>query len=257
MHITTIASGSGGNCTVVSFNGTHILIDMGISLRRLRLGLERLGLCPSDLFAVLVSHEHGDHVSGLPALAKNYGIPILAPPATAESLRRDFPLVYDYTGSFRFAEDFKLGGISVRAFKTPHDTPDSAGFRLWADGASFGFCTDLGHVSAEVLDNLCGAKGAILESNHDINMLRRGPYPAFLKRRILSDYGHLSNDSVARLAVHLAESGTSSVVLAHLSEENNTPALALGTVSAALRQAGFGDVTLKTAPPDGMIEITL
>ena len=256
MHITSLASGSGGNCALVSFNGTHILIDMGISLKRLRLGLKELGISPSDIHAVLVSHEHSDHISGLAGLSKYHGVPILAPPSTAEVLHLD-EHSRDYVGGLRFGEDFRLGDISVRAFRTPHDTPQSAGFRLWTDdGESFGFCTDLGHVSGEVLDNLAGSKTVMLESNHDADMLRRGPYPAFLKRRILSDHGHLSNDSGARLAVQLAESGASSIVLAHLSAENNDPSIAFAKVSEALGRVGFGNVSVKVASPTVLMELT-
>ena len=256
MRITSLASGSSGNCALVSFKGTHILIDMGISLKRLRLALEELGVSPSDIHAVLVSHEHSDHISGLSTLSKYHGIPILAPPSTAEILHRS-EHSRDYVGGLRFGEDFKLGDISVRAFRTPHDTPQSAGFRLWTDdGESFGFCTDLGHVSGEVLDNLAGAKTVMLESNHDVNILRRGSYPAFLKRRILSDHGHLSNDSGARLAVQLAESGASSIVLAHLSAENNRPSIAFATVSEALDRVGFGHVNVTVASPVVVMGLT-
>ena len=238
MHITTLASGSSGNCTLVSAGGTHILVDAGISMKRIGGGLAALGLRPGDLGGVLVTHEHTDHVCGLATMTKQHRIPIYAPRTVANYLRRTIAGVEDYLHIITPGEPFGIGDAVLRAFPTPHDAPESVGYRMDAD-IRFGFCTDLGHVTDEVLAALEGVDAAVIEANHDEEMLRYGSYPYFLKRRILSDSGHLSNASAGRLAVQLARSGASRLILAHLSRENNLPDLALQAVTGALAEAGF------------------
>lgn len=248
MRAVTFASGSGGNCALVSDGDIHILIDAGISMRRLRAGLSFCKLRPEELTAVLLTHEHSDHVSGLPALAKSCDIPIFAPRAVAAALRRTVAGVDKRLYAISPQSPFLLGGVSVTAFRTPHDAPESAGYRF--DGSSaLGFCTDLGHVTDEVRDALSGCDAAVLECNHDEEMLRYGPYPVYLKRRILSSRGHLSNESCGELSVWLAAGGARRIVLGHLSRENNRPELALQTVRRALDEAGFPAVALAVAPP--------
>jgi len=248
MRAVTFASGSGGNCALVSDGDIHILVDAGISMRRIRAGLSFCNLRPEDLTAVLLTHEHSDHVSGLPVLAKSCDIPIFAPRAVAGALRRMAAGVEKCLYTLSPHTPFSLGGVSVTAFRTPHDASESVGYRF--DGRSaLGFCTDLGHVTDEVRDALSGCDAAVLESNHDEEMLRYGPYPVYLKRRILSSRGHLSNGSCGELSVSLAAGGTRRIVLGHLSRENNRPELALQTVRRALDEAGYPAVALAVAPP--------
>jgi phosphoribosyl 1,2-cyclic phosphodiesterase len=156
---------------------------------------------------------------------------------------------------FEAGTEFVLGEISVTSFLTPHDTPESVGYRFFDGKRSLVFVTDIGCVTRTVLDAVLGADMAVIEANHDLVMLKNGPYPAYLKRRILSEHGHLSNDDSGRLATRLAETGTRRIVLAHLSKENNTPRLAFDTVGGALKSRGAvvgGDVELETAPADTM-----
>lgn len=250
MHITTFASGSSGNCALVSAAGTKILVDAGISLRRINTFLRAEGLAPEELVGVLITHEHSDHVSGLEMLLKHHNVDIYAPRTVASRLAGMKPTTEGRIKIIEAGVPFDLKGVKVMAFHTPHDTPESVGYRFDSVSGSLGLCTDLGHASDEVLRAMEGVDTALIESNHDEEMLRYGPYPVYLKRRILSDRGHLSNESCGELAVHLARSGTERIVLGHLSRENNTPERAFRVVSTAL-SAHDCDTELCVAPPLG------
>lgn len=238
MEILTLASGSSGNCTLVTEGDTAVLIDAGISAKRITTALSQLGLSVAQLSGIFITHEHTDHVNGLKTLLKYHEIPIFAPRTVANHLCWSIAGVEAYLNLLIPGQDEQIGAFSVLPFRTPHDTPESVGYRLTCADASFGLCTDLGHVTQEVLEGLSGVSAALIEANHDPDTLRDGPYPAMLKRRILSEHGHLSNEACAQLATALFESGTSSIVLGHLSRENNSPSLARETVRAALTRAG-------------------
>ena len=255
MEIFTLASSSSGNCTVVSHNGSLILIDAGISLRRIRLGLQSAGLTPDDLTGVLVTHEHIDHISGIKMLVKYHKIPVFTSSGTACGICRWAPEAEPFMNCVGPGVEFSLGDIAVKSFKTPHDAYESVGYRLEAGGKKLAYITDLGCVTDDIIDAACGADVAVIEANHDVAMLKTGPYPYHLKQRILSGHGHLSNPDSAGFAVRLAASGTRHLLLAHLSRENNTPRLARDTVESSLSEAGItvgGDVELDVAPPDTM-----
>lgn len=220
---------------------THILVDAGISLRRAAAALKQWGLAPADLSAVLVTHEHGDHVAGL----KYFGAPVYASDSTCAKLCVP-------ESRLRLAgESFEVGSLGITAFNTPHDTPESLGFMIHMGGFRVAVCTDLGYMPENVLDKICTAHYLLLEANHDTDMLRRGPYPAFLKDRILGRRGHLSNDACAEASAVCASYGVRRVTLCHLSDENNSPDLALGAVSARLYEMGAipgKDVLIDVAP---------
>lgn len=256
MTIVTFASGSSGNCALVSDGKTHLLLDAGISLRRIRAGLARQGLAPEKLAGILITHEHSDHISGLSMMVKYYGIPVLAPRTVANHLRWTVPGVDAYLREITPGEPFSAGNFRVTAFSTPHDTDQSVGY-CFEEGVRFGFCTDTGCVTEEMEAALCGCDAAVLEANHDLAMLRYGPYPAVLKRRILSDRGHLSNDRCGEFACSLAAHGARTIILGHLSRENNLPSLARDTVRSALDAAGFSGVRLLVAPADGDLTLEL
>ena len=247
MRIRTLASASAGNCTVVSQGDTHILIDCGISMCRIRAALRELDLTPEDLSGIVMTHEHSDHTCGLRMMTKYYRIPVFASRITGEDLCRAAPELCEHVTLFEAGSCLCVGELAVTSFRTLHDTPESVGYRIEGGGKTLAFATDLGCVTGEVLRGISGADLAILEANHDVEMLRTGPYPYPLKQRILSDHGHLSNDDAAGLARAAAQAGARQIVLAHLSEENNTPRLARETVSAALRELG-ADVCLAVAP---------
>lgn len=255
IKLCTLASSSSGNCALISHGKTHLLVDAGISLKRITTGLKEHGLSVDDLTGVLITHEHSDHISGVKMLVKYHKTPLFAPHRVAAGLGSCVPEAQQTITCFEAGGEFVLGEIAVGSFTTPHDTPESVGYRFFAGNASLVFVTDFGVVTKEILDAAIGADMAVLESNHDVTMLKNGPYPAHLKRRVLSDRGHLSNNDCSKLASRLMREGTRRILLAHLSKENNTPALAYETVRRALVSKGGtvgGDVFLETAPADTM-----
>ena len=243
----TLASGSSGNALVLSWDGGHILVDAGISCRRVRQGLQALGLDLSDLDAVCVTHTHSDHISGLQTLLKHTDCPICASPAAGRDLLRRMVLLED---RLQEAEGtFFVKDCAVTAFPISHDAPGPRGYRFDTPDGSFGLLTDSGLVTAEAEAVLPGVSLAVLEANHDVEAVRSGPYPYFLKERILGPGGHLRNEDAAAFAVTLARAGAREIVLAHLSQENNTPAMALRAVETALSAAGLSP-RLSAAPRD-------
>ncbi|WP_293008432.1 MULTISPECIES: MBL fold metallo-hydrolase [unclassified Oscillibacter] len=232
----TLASGSSGNAALLEKDGVCLLLDAGISCRRITSALRELGRSLEDLSGILITHTHADHIAGLQTLLKRWDGPIYASEAAGRDLRRRLAGIENRLSPFAMGERFTVDGCDVDAFPTSHDAPGSAGFRV----GDFGLLTDTGFVTDEAAEVLCGVPLLMLEANHDVDMLRGGPYPYFLKRRILGDEGHLSNEAAARFAVCSCRSGTEELVLAHLSRDNNTPETALCAVSAALAEAGEG-----------------
>ena len=245
----TLASGSSGNAVLLSCDGTHLLIDAGISCRRITTSLDQLGLTVADLTAVLITHTHTDHVSGLQTLLKRGTFPVRATPRACRELEYRFAGLSDRLEPLDPCRPAEIVCCTVTAIPTSHDAPGSCGFRVDTASGSAGLLTDTGYVTDEAAEQLSGVDLAVLEANHDIETLRSGPYPYYLKQRILGLGGHLSNDDAAAFAAALAESGTSEIVLAHLSRENNTPAMARTAVETALAAAGMAP-TLSVAPRD-------
>ena len=233
MRVVTFASGSGGNCTLVSDNNCHILIDAGISARRIVNGLKEYSITPDMLSGILITHEHSDHIAGIKTLIKNYNIPIFAPRTVGNYLAYSIAGVEDCLQELIPGEETGIGSFGVLPFSTPHDTPQSVGYRI-TGSKIFGFCTDCGHLTDEVIGGLLGCDAAVIEANHDVEMLISGPYHPNLKRRILSDNGHLSNEACAELACKMFKSGTKHFILGHMSRENNLPSQALKVIKAAL-----------------------
>ena len=233
----TLASGSEGNCLVIDAEGTRILVDAGISTRRIKTikqSLALLGLTPDDLSAILISHEHTDHTAGLATLLKHHPIPLYATGGTAFYLRPRLPQLDSCLHLVSPDSSFSVGPAQVTVFATSHDAGESVDYRVDCGDAAVGILTDTGFVPEPVL-----------ESNHDVEWLRSGPYPYSLKQRILGQRGHLSNEDAAAFARRMAECGTRCIVLAHLSRENNTPQRALAVMETAL--SGL-DVAVEVAP---------
>ena len=253
MRIVTFASGSTGNCCLVSDGGVNVLIDAGISARRIIQGLGVLGLAPQDVCGVLITHEHSDHISGLPVLVKRTGMRIFAPSELGEVLKRVKPELSESIDYIPPDGGLCVGDVRITAFPTPHDASASFGYRI--EGSEvFAFATDTGHISDELLQGLQGADTVVIEANHDKVMLKNGPYPPFLKQRVLSKHGHLSNDDCAKLACLLADSGTRQIILGHLSQQNNTPEAAETAVSEALSGR---NVKIYTAPANKLLEVLI
>lgn len=253
MRIVTFASGSTGNCSLITDGETNILIDAGISMRRIVNALDELGLTPQDLCGVLITHEHSDHISGLKMLVKHHNIRIFVPQQLLNIFSRTKPEFCSNITVIPVGEFFPVGNINIKAFRTPHDSGFSVGYRF--EGSSkIAYATDTGCVTDDMLDGLEGAELVLIEANHDIEMLKSGPYPYYLKRRILSSRGHLSNEDCGNLALHLAKSGTRHIIVGHLSRENNTPELALSVINAALTGE---NVCVYAAPMDKMLAVSV
>lgn len=251
LELCTLASGSSGNCLLVSDGATHILVDAGISCRRITTALKGLGIAPETLSAVLITHEHTDHMAGLTTLTKQLRVPVYTSRGTGRQLCYRIPFLDELLQPFVPGACFSIGGIDVESFPTPHDAAESACYALSAGGRKAAVVTDLGHVTAEVEAGIRGADLLVAETNHDVEWLRSGPYPYFLKERILGQRGHLSNEDGARLVCAAVHTGARQVILAHLSHENNTPARARQTVEDALARMGVQtgrDVTVEVAP---------
>jgi len=232
-------SGSSGNSAYIGGASGGILVDAGVSAKRLACALAAIGADPGRVGAVFVTHEHIDHIRGLRVLCERHGIPVFATPGTLRALERLGAL----TGKMR-AEPMPPGGVEangilVRPFATSHDAAEPCGYTCQAgDGEKYAVATDTGYLSDSVKDALRGCDTVMLESNHEVTMLQNGPYPYFLKRRILGDTGHLSNAACADFLPGLLRTGAARFYLAHLSRENNTPQLAYACAKAAFDTAG-------------------
>ena len=228
-RIFPICSSSSGNCTFIGTRGHGVLVDAGCSFRAMKSSLELIETSMNQIEAIFITHEHIDHVKGLFQLTKHTKIPVFASPGTIAQLRRNVHEVipeevriYDV-----IHEPYQSADFEVKAFHTPHDNPESVGFTVNYGGKRIAVCTDLGKITAEVEESLLGCEAVLLESNYDPAMLAKNlNYPADLKRRIAGEKGHLSNNAAADFSAKLLESGTTKLILGHLSRENNTPATA-------------------------------
>ncbi len=252
----TLASGSSGNAALLSCGSTHLLIDMGISCRRVCRSLTEMGLTPEDLSAVLITHEHTDHISGLATYIKKYRTPILCTPGTARQLQYRLAGIGLLLRPLSMGQPVSWDDLEITPLPTSHDCRESAAFRVDTPDGSLGYLTDTGLVEEETRQGLLGTDLLVLESNHDVDMLLSGPYPYPLKRRVIGSEGHLSNADAAVFAANSARCGTRSIILAHLSAENNTPQLALDTVGRALESAAYtGELSVAPRSEPGKIYV--
>jgi phosphoribosyl 1,2-cyclic phosphodiesterase len=238
--MTVLASGSRGNCTVFSNSNASILVDAGLSCRETFKRMREVGEDPRKLKAILVSHEHGDHVAGLPVLARKLQIPVYVTEATYYSWRRftrdaeGKPAKLERREHFQVGRSFAVNGMTVMPFTISHDAADPCGFTLQSHGIKVGIVTDLGYVTPNVKQSLRGCDVLMIESNHDLEMLRNGPYPWMVKQRVMSRVGHLSNAALADFFEKDYDGQAAFLVLAHLSEHNNHPELAREAAYRAL-----------------------
>ncbi|MBQ2846845.1 MAG: MBL fold metallo-hydrolase [Clostridia bacterium] len=240
----SLFSSSDGNCTYIGCSQGGILIDIGISAKRTEQALSDIGVSPSSLAAIFVTHEHSDHIKGIRVFAERYGIKVYSSAGTLAGME-ELNAVTSKTKTDIIPENgIEAGGMFIRPFRTPHDSRESTGYSIVTpDGKRLSVATDIGTVTDTVMNAVYGSDLILLESNHDVGMLQNGPYPYFLKQRILSNHGHLSNENCAKAAVKLAESGTTRFVLGHLSKENNIPSLAFETTRFAMTMAGMKENT--------------
>lgn len=237
MNLCSIASGSSGNCTYIGTDNTHILLDAGITCKRIVLGLTDLGVNPSEVDGILITHEHSDHIKGIAVLCKKYDIPIYATNKTKKEMIRIIGNEKISENAFieiKTNKDINIKDVTVKAFNTLHDSVDPVGYTLKNGNRKIGFATDLGNYNDYIIDNLSESQILFLEANHDIRMLQVGPYPYFLKQRILSDHGHLSNERSGQLLCELLHDNLKHVVLGHLSKENNYESLAFESIQCEI-----------------------
>ena len=235
----SLFSSSSGNSTFISSASTSILVDAGVSAKRMVKALTDREIDPKTIGGIFITHEHIDHVNAVRILATNNGIPVYATEGTLEALEESGVLNGKFPVNVMPEEGIEVGDLFIKSFKTPHDSRESCGYTITLpDGQKAAIATDIGHMTEEIMQNLKGSALVMLESNHDEGMLRNGPYPYYLKRRILSDVGHLSNNACAEAVTELLKSGTVRFFLGHLSRDNNFPALAYETSASALKTIG-------------------
>ncbi|RLF55500.1 MAG: MBL fold metallo-hydrolase [Thermoplasmata archaeon] len=249
MEITVLGSSSKGNSILISSRSDRILVDAGLSYSYIRGALSRLGVEAEELSGLLLTHEHGDHTAGVLRFVKNHpGVPVYSTRPTLWSLRLERGVNPVTPGRV-----FTVGEFTVRPFPVPHDALQPVGYRIESGGRVAAVALDTGSVNRALIEALRGSHSLVVEANHNRRMLREGPYPFPLKRRIADPLGHLSNDQCGRLLKRVVDPGTRTVVLAHLSEKNNTPSLALSEVVEHL--VGDGGGTAKPPPLGGGITI--
>ena len=239
MKFKTIASGSKGNCTIVLCDSTNWIIDMGISYLTLKRSLEENSLSFSDFTGILVTHCHNDHTKGLASLIKNTNLKVYIPKDMYESLKEIVP----YTSCIFIEDDFTINDVEIELIHTSHDAPSSVGFIIKQENKSIVYVTDTGYINRKYLSKMIDHNAYIIESNHDEIMLMDGPYPRFLKERVVSDKGHLSNKTTAKYLKKIIGPNTKNIVLAHLSETNNTEEKAL----EAMKEEGLDKINIRIA----------
>ncbi len=233
MRLCSIASGSSGNCIYVGTDTTHLLVDTGISGKRTEKGLNEIGLSIADMDGILVTHEHIDHISALGVISRKYGLPIYSAQRTIQAIQATNSVGKIDESLYcpiKADEKLMIKDITIRPMRVSHDAAEPLAYRFEYGNKKIGVITDLGTYNDYTVANLQGLDAILLEANHDINMLQVGPYPYYLKQRILGDRGHLSNELSGRLLSRILHDGMQKVILGHLSKENNMAELAYETV---------------------------
>ena len=233
MNLVSITSGSSGNCIYVGSDNTHLLVDAGLSGKKIEEGLNSLDLTTSDLTGILVTHEHVDHIAGLGVIARRYGIPMYATRGTIAGIKNTSSvgnIPYELFHEIDTDKSFSINDLSINPIRISHDANEPCAYRINGDNSAVGICTDLGVYNDYIVDSFKGVNALLIEANHDVNMLQVGRYPYPLKQRILGDRGHLSNESCGKLLCNLLHDDLKTIMLGHLSEENNLAELAFETV---------------------------
>lgn len=246
MRLCSIASGSSGNCVYVGSDTTHLLMDVGISGKRTEAGLKELGLKMSDIDGIFITHEHADHISGLGVMARKYGVPIYGTRGTIDAIKQAHSLGKIDDSLFQYIradEKCTVKDVTLYPIRTSHDAAEPVAYRVSHGKQKIAVITDLGCYNDYTVECLRDLDVLYLEANHDIHMLQVGPYPYYLKQRILGERGHLSNEAAGKLLSRLLHDNMRSIVLGHLSKENNLPELAYESVRV--------EVTMSDTPYNG------
>ena len=248
----TLCSSSSGNSSYIGTGNGGILIDAGTNAKQLTLALESISVSPETIHGIFITHEHTDHIGALRVFASRYHIPVFATKGTLGAMDKGGHLKGDFSAEVINSDGVEINGMFVKSFRTSHDSAESCGYTvLLPDETKISVCTDTGIITQDIIDNVTGSDLILLESNHDKKMLNDGPYPYYLKQRILSNQGHLSNEACAEAACHFVNTGTTRLILGHLSRDNNTASAALAETSLALGRMGAVegiDYMLSVAP---------
>lgn len=254
MRMMSIASGSSGNCIYVGTEDTHLLIDTGVSCKKINEGLKELGLTGEDITAVLVTHEHSDHIGGLGVFLRKYKTPVYSAEETIDQIYQAKNIGKLPEGCFhpvKAEEPFEIGDVRIKPLAISHDAARPLAYRMDSGSASAAVVTDLGYYDNHLIDCLQGLNALLLEANHDLRMLEAGPYPYYLKKRIAGEYGHLSNEASGRFLDELIHDQMKKVLLGHISKENNMAPLALEAVRAEIEMSpsswSAADVSMDSA----------
>lgn len=256
MWFCSLYSGSSGNCLYVGTPKTNILIDAGLSGKKIVSSLKEIGIPPESIDALLITHEHGDHIKGAGIISRMFNIPIFANNNTWEAMAKSIGKVKEENIKvINVDKGFTIGDIDILPYSIPHDAIEPVGYCLGNKGKKISIATDIGHVNEYMINKIQGSNFMLLEANHDVEMLKFGPYPYPLKRRVLSDIGHLSNDDAGKAILNLFKDKPLNVMLGHLSKQNNYPELAYETVVSFLKQNCINigkDVNLDLASRDSI-----
>ncbi len=262
MRLCSIASGSSGNCIYVGSRETHLLVDTGISKKRIEESLAELDITGEDLDGILITHEHVDHIQGLGVFSRKYKVPIYATRGTICGIcgyKNIGEMPEGLYHEIKADERFRIGDIEVLPFSISHDANEPTGFRLEAEEKAVAVATDLGYFDDYIIENLKGLNAIVIEANHDVHMLEVGPYPYPLKQRVLGRLGHLSNELTGRLLCNILYDNLKYIVLGHLSKENNYAELAVATVKLEVTMGSTPykgeDLPLMVANRDKMSEV--
>ncbi len=254
MEFCSLYSGSSGNCLYVGTEKTKILIDAGLSGKKIEEALKNKEVNPKNINGIVITHEHSDHIKGVGVLSRRFNIPIFANTNTWKAMYSSLGKISDENikvfGSYRA---FEIGDVVVNPFPIPHDAVEPCGYSFIKDNKKITVATDIGYVTDDIRKNIKDSDLMLLESNHDVDMLKVGPYPYELKRRVLSDRGHLSNENAGKTILEVISSKVKNILLGHLSDTNNYPFLAHETVLSVLKMEGISpgrDFTLDVATRD-------
>ncbi|MCG8484346.1 MAG: MBL fold metallo-hydrolase [Clostridia bacterium] len=257
----SIASGSSGNCYVIASQNSKILLDAGVSGKKITAGLNSVGVAPEEIEAILVTHEHTDHIKGAGIFSRKYDTPIYANEATWQAMQSSIGKVKEHNiKTFTTGEEMLIKDVDIKSYHISHDAVEPVGFSFYKNDVQVSIATDLGCMTSEILEEITHADFLVLEANHDIEMLKMGRYPWYLKKRILSEKGHLSNIDAGKALTHILKTNDKErdVLLAHLSHENNFPQMAYQTVKNILEEENIyigQDIRIHTALREETSEI--
>lgn len=246
--ICPLCSGSEGNSFYIKIENDAFLVDIGRSCRQIERIMTENSINPHEIKSIFMTHEHSDHVKGLSVFARRYNTTVYGSEGTLRSLEEKQVLNNNIRYQYIDLSGVDIGNISVAPFDISHDCNQGFGYSFFWQNKKISICSDIGIITPCIFDSIVGSDVVILESNHDIDMLKSGPYPFFLKERILSDKGHLSNIECSKLIHKLAKSGTKKFILCHLSSNNNDPKIAYDLAFSAIESAGISDFELYVAP---------